>query len=245
MTHSEPKSHAQPDKTGEPAAEFDSYSRSYDAEVNRALSFSGLDVDFFTRVKADYLLDILAKEQGSTTGAALIDIGCGVGNYHQLIAGKVQRLVGVDVSSSCLATAKERNPHVEYAHFDGQNLPFPNASFDLAFAICVFHHVPVAARAALVLDIRRVLKPGGIFVIFEHNPLNPLTMRVVNRCEFDRDAVLLRSGECETLMKSAGFSKSETKFILTVPAAGKWMRRLDRLFAPLPFGAQYYTEGKA
>ena len=111
-------------------------------------------------------------------------------------------------------------PGIRYEVFDGTHLPFADRSFDAAFAINVFHHVPVAQRPALVADVRRVLRPGGLFAIFEHNPLNPVTRRIVNTCEFDKDAVLLKRRDSETLLEGAGFSDISTRYIFSVPAAG-------------------------
>ena len=44
---------------------------------------------------------------------------------------------------------------------DPGRIPLEDALFDFVTAVCVFHHVPPSARAALVLEVRRVLKPGG------------------------------------------------------------------------------------
>ena len=225
--------------------EFDAYSQSYDAAVNASISFSGLTVDFFTRVKVDYFLELIESLRPPAARAEVIDIGCGVGNAHPLLAGNIGRLAGVDVSAACLAEAAERNPRNEYRAYDGLNLPFPDASFDVASAVCVFHHIRLDWREALAKDVRRVLRPGGIFAIFEHNPLNPLTRRAVSQCKFDKGALLLRSREAEALLAAAGFADVETRFILAVPAKGAVLRRVDRLFARTPLGAQYVTTGRA
>jgi SAM-dependent methyltransferase len=152
-------------------------------------------------------------------------------------------MAGVDVSEACLATARGRTAGVEYSIYDGLHLPHPDASFDVVFSICVFHHIAIANRIPLAHDIRRVLRPGGMFAIFEHNPLNPLTMRVVNSCEFDKNAILLRSAEAETLMRETGFREVYSRFILTIPAKGSALRYVDQMFGRLPLGAQYYTVG--
>jgi len=225
------------------AEEFDTYKTSYRDAVNASLSFSGLDVDFFTRVKADYLLDLLGTRFGDPAALNLIDIGCGVGNYHKLLKPHLASLTGVDVAAECVAQAAAENPDVRYDSYDGGRLPYADSSFDAAFTICVMHHVPPADWANFVAEAMRVLKPGGMFAVFEHNPLNPLTMRVVNRCPFDRDAVLLRSGKTVDLMRAAGFAEVTPRFILSLPAANGLLRKADRLFSRLPFGAQYYVTG--
>lgn len=226
-------------------AEFDAYDRNYNKVVDRALSFSGLTVDFFTRAKADYFLELLTACASPAKRPDVIDIGCGIANSHPLFAGQVDRLVGVDVSSACIATAAARNPQNEYATFDGLNLPYPAQSFDAASAICVFHHVPIADRVRLATDVRRILRPGGLFAIFEHNPFNPLTLHVVSKCEFDKDAVLLRPQETEKLLGKAGFRQIQTRFILSVPAKGRLLRKIDHLFARIPLGTQYYSAARA
>jgi ubiquinone/menaquinone biosynthesis C-methylase UbiE len=226
-------------------SEFDAHSQDYDRKVNQALAFSGLRVDYFTKVKAAYLLDIIADAFGAARKVDLIDIGCGIGNYHPSLSPRVGRLAGVDVSADCIETARRRNGAVEYATFDGRILPYPDDSFDVAIAICVLHHVPVTDRPGLLNEVRRTLRPNGRLVIFEHNPSNPLTMRVVNNCEFDKNAVLLKRSECERLLNESGFSDVTSKFILTAPSFGRFTRKIDSMFSSLSFGAQYYTIGKS
>jgi SAM-dependent methyltransferase len=225
-------------------AEFDAYSADYDSHVNRALAFTGAKVDFFTRVKTEYLLDFMATRVPTLSDAAVLDVGCGTGNCHAALSGRLTRLCGIDVSASSIETAKGRNPAVDYAHYDGIHIPYPDSTFDFAFAICVFHHVPLGQRGPLIADIRRCLKPNGHFIIFEHNPSNPLTMRVINRCEFDRDAVLLKPRACEAMVQQGGFEKVNTQFILNVPALNAPLRTVDKWLSKLPLGAQYYTVGK-
>jgi SAM-dependent methyltransferase len=226
-------------------SEFDAYDQNYDDTVNRAIAFSGLTVDFFTRVKVEYFVELIEALRAPATRAEILDVGCGVALSHSLLSRRVGRLVGIDVSTACIAKAADQNPGNEYQQFDGVNLPYPDASFDAASAVCVFHHVPVADRVRLATDVRRVLRSGGPFAIFEHNPVNPLTMHVVNSCEFDKNAILLRRQETENLLGEAGFRDISTRFILTIPAAGRILRTVDRLFSRIPVGAQYFTVGHA
>jgi SAM-dependent methyltransferase len=226
-------------------AEFDAYDRNYNETVNRSIAFSGLTVDFFTRVKVRYFVELIEMLRPPAVHAEVLDVGCGVGNSHQLLSGHVGKIAGVDVSEACIAQAAAQNPQNEYRPYDGVNLPYPDNHFDAASAVCVFHHVPLAQRAGLATDVRRVLRPGGLFAIFEHNPFNPLTRWVVNNCEFDKNAILLRRQEAETLLEEAGFRDVDTQFILTVPAKGSVLHAVDRTFARLPIGAQYLTLGRA
>lgn len=226
-------------------SQFDAYAGSYDEAVNQSLAFLGMKVDYFTRVKAAYLLDLLQDHFGATRQLDLLDVGCGVGNYHALVAGQVGSLSGADVSAACLEQAGQRNPAVTYRHYDGGRLPFADDQFDAATTICVMHHVPPAQWEAFAAEMKRVVKPGGLAVVFEHNPLNPLTRRVVSNCEFDRDAVLLRQGRTRALLAGAGFRDVRSRAILSVPSGGRMTRRLDLALGRLALGAQYFVRGVA
>ena len=65
-------------------AEFDAYSSNYRALVNDSLALPGLSVDYFTKVKAEYLKDILRKAF-KTTFVDALDLGCGVGSSHRIL----------------------------------------------------------------------------------------------------------------------------------------------------------------
>jgi ubiquinone/menaquinone biosynthesis C-methylase UbiE len=227
------------------AKTFDSYKETYSEAVGASVSFTGLSADFFTRVKADYIGDIVDAHFGRGASLAALDVGCGVGNYHALLKPRFGTLSGVDVSGACVETARQRNADVDYKVYDGGALPYEDATFDVAFTICVLHHVPPTQWKNFAREMRRVLKPGGLGLVFEHNPRNPLTMRAVNTCPFDEDAVLLRNEETERLLQEAGFSRTRSRFILSVPPANVILRRIDRMFSGLPFGGQYYVAATA
>jgi SAM-dependent methyltransferase len=225
--------------------EFDAYRSTYKETVNDAISFSGFDVDFFTTAKAERLIRLLGEEIGDPQNLSILDVGCGVGTYHPLLRGRVGKISGVDTSSECLDEARLKNPDVSYAHYDGGALPFEQNHFDASFAICVMHHVPPAQWASFTSEMARVTKPGGIVVIFEHNPLNPLTRRAVNTCPFDADAVLLSKRQTLKYLRQAGLSAVRGRYILTIPAIKGPALVIDKLFGLLPFGAQYFAFGAA
>ncbi len=224
-----------------PDAQFDPYADSYERAVNRSLGFLPVKVDYFTRVKAGYLLDLLRRRFGETRRLDLLDVGCGTGNLHPLLVDRLGSVAGVDVSRECLARAAQRNPQTRYSHYDGKRLPYDDASFDAVTAICVMHHVAPQQWPAFVAELRRVLKPGGVAVVFEHNPRNPLTRRAVSNCEFDEDAVLLRTGEVARLLAGAGFSGIRSRSILSIPSFSKFTRDIDLILGHLTLGAQYFV----
>ena len=218
---------------------FDPYAGSYREHVRSAIGFVSRDCDLFTEVKAAHLLASAARRLGPTRGLAALDVGCGPGETDRFLDGVFGDLHGVDVSAAMIETARERNPSVRYAVSEAGTLPYPDERFDLAFAICVLHHVEPASRPTLVREMVRVVRPGGLLAVYEHNPLNPLTRLAVARCEFDRDAILLPPGEMRRAWRTAGAVPLGRRYLLFLPWRGGLLRRLERALAWSPLGAQY------
>ena len=223
---------------------FDSYRGNYRDVVQSSIDFSGLPHSFFIRAKADLLRELIARRLGPEK-PAMLDVGCGVGSFHPLLRGMVGRLSGIDVSSASIARARADNGDVDYRAFDGRSFPLDDASFDLVTAICVLHHVAPAEWAHFMNEMRRVVRPGGLICVIEHNPLNPLTRLAVARCEFDRDAVLLGAGKARKLMAAGGLREIGARYFLLLPWEVKPARRVEGALRNVPLGAQYAAFGTA
>lgn len=225
--------------------DFDDYHRhSYREEVQRAISFSGQDVNFFTEVKAQLLGELAARYLGDPAGLSALDVGCGVGLTDSALEGRFASLDGVDVSEGAVSEASAANPWVRYHSYDGLELPFEDDRFDLAFAICVLHHVEPLDRPAFAREMLRVVRPGGIVVVIEHNPLNPLTRAAAGRCEFDRGVTLLHRGEVRSLFDATGLTQVGSPYILFFPWRPTVFRRIERALGWVPFGAQFMAAGR-
>jgi SAM-dependent methyltransferase len=218
--------------------EFDRYRETYRDEIQRSIAFSGINVDFFTEAKGEVLLDTL-RGVGDPTRLNLLDVGCGPGLMHRFLAGKVGRLTGTDVSAEILEAARAANPGVEYVPGVGGKLPFGDGTFDVAFASCVLHHVKKQERPAFARELARVVRPRGLAVVFEHNPLNPLTRLGVARCAFDQDVELLRPREVTEILREAGLVRTTCRYIIFVPIRGAVTRALERRLKRVALGAQY------
>ena len=230
--------------TGGGAPEFDRYRDSYVDALDHAVGFSGRDPLFFARAKADLLVDLGGRLVGDPATLSLLDVGCGVGLVDAFLCGRFGAVHGTDVSAEMVAAARERNPYVEYAVARSGELPYATGAFDLAFAACVLHHVPPGERVALIREIARVLRPGGLGVVVEHNPFNPLTRVVVSRCEFDEDIELLRRSEAERLVAEGGLARVETRYVVFFPWRSRPLARIERALGWLPAGAQYYVSAR-
>lgn len=220
-------------------APFDAYKDGYRDAVQDSIAFSGLEIEFFTERKVSHLLRLARIRLGPPQTLRVADIGCGVGLSDGRLAPEVGELHGVDMARGALETAARDNPRVHYHHFDGERLPFEDGALDLAFAINVFHHVPLQERSRLLTEMARIVRPGGLVAIYEHNPLNPLTRLAVSRCAFDADAELLGRGELARLARGAGLELVMQDYIVFFPWRARVFSMIERALGWLPLGAQH------
>ncbi len=225
--------------------EFDQYAHNYKKLLNESISASGDESEYFAKYKANYVANSL--DEPLKKNLSVLDFGCGVGGClpHLTSMMPSARVFGVDVSGESIALAKQSNPDAILDQIIGDKIPLPDASIDVAMAACVFHHIPPAQRQHWVDELNRVLKPGGQLFIFEHNPLNPLTRRVVRLCEFDADAILLPRQESLNLLESAGMTNASVNYIVFFPEALSFAQPIERALKWLPLGAQYVAHAKA
>ncbi len=107
---------------------------------------------------------------GDLSAACVLEIGCGPGRILRAISGAAARAIGVDVSDTACATARENladRDNVEIVKNDGQGLgDIASDSVDLVVSFDVFQHIPTfEIQQAYLRETARVLKPGGKFVI--------------------------------------------------------------------------------
>lgn len=220
---------------------FDQFAKDYRPTLDRAVKMSGAEGSYFCRHKVE---QVRRREPGDFNGR-ILDFGCGDGaslsEFKELFPGC--QLFGTDVSELSIEIAADMHPDALVTPYDGEKLPYDENSFDIVFTSMVFHHIEFALHSRLMAEISRVLKPGGRFYIFEHNPLNPLTRKVVRECPFDEDAVLLPHGYTRRLIQECGFRGSKLTFALFFPRHKwlRWLLPLEDYLGWCPLGAQYFV----
>jgi len=229
--------------------EFDAHAKEYTEVLDGSLGFSGEGSAYFAEYKIRDLHRELT-EQGADTSARLrlLDFGCGVGTSMPHARRHFARaeLLGVDVSERSLDLARSR--HGNLARFflmTGDELPAEAAAVDAAYAMCVFHHVDESRHVDLLSKVRTRLNPGGMLIVYEHNPFNPLTRRVVNHCPFDENAKLIRASAMAKRYRDSGFKDVKVKYRVFFPRFLKALRFTEGLLSGLPLGGQYYVRGLA
>jgi ubiquinone/menaquinone biosynthesis C-methylase UbiE len=105
---------------------------------------------------------------GLSLGKRVLDFGCGVGRLSNALAEHATEVVGVDIARSMIEVAKRVNRRpgqVDFVHYDGQTLPFANETFDGAISMIVLQHAPLAVQLGCLLELIRVIRPGGVLVL--------------------------------------------------------------------------------
>jgi len=220
-------------------ARFDELSSSYDDLLRDPLRdrFTGQESMFFHRRKSELIRRFFRRRKTETSALHHLDVGCGKGELLNLLQGDFKRSAGCDVSADMMRQITGIETRVQT---DPLRIPFEDGAFDLVTAVCVYHHVPPVSRPSLTQEIRRVLKPGGIFCMIEHNPRNPVTRLIVSRTPVDADAILLEAEEARTLTAGARLTLSEQTYFLYFPQMlYRYLGRLEGMLATVPLGGQY------
>jgi hypothetical protein len=106
------------------------------------------------------------------------------------------------------------------------------------------HHVPPPSWDSFVAELLRVTRRDGVVLVFEHNPLNPLTRRAVRNCAFDDGAVLLGPKRVTAAFQRGGAEVVARRYILFTPFDGVRARDAERFVSWLPLGAQYVVAAR-
>lgn len=218
--------------------EFDRYAAAYSELLRNPIRdlFSS-DSGFFHRRKWMVIQDFLARFEVDASSLSWLDVGCGRGELLRLAGGNFVRAVGCDPSFGMMRSCTL----AEVSHQSSPtDLPFDDLSFDLITAVCVYHHVDKEEREALTRSIYRVLKPGGLFCLVEHNPWNPITRRIVRACPVDSDAKLLNASAAQQITCSAGLEMIDSAYFLYLPERiFRHFPKIENSLRKCPLGGQF------
>jgi len=227
----------------EKPASFDAYAHDYAALMKdpiRDKFASGSR--FYAERKIEIIRKFFDRERMPTRQFDWLDIGCGQGELLRLGRSYFKSSAGCDPSMRMLEFCQD----LKVRHQSSMDsLPFEDAAFDFITAVCVYHHVAEDRRAALTAQALRVLRPGGVICLIEHNPLNPVTKLIVSRSPIDADAHLLTASQARRLLLNAGCRIVQSEFFLIFPERlHRFTRRIENSLGGLPIGGQYAIFGR-
>jgi SAM-dependent methyltransferase len=214
--------------------QFDQFAGDYERILDRTVAVSGEDSAYFAEYKARYLRRLLSP---SFSGKVL-EFGCGIG----LLSGFLKKhlpaiqLNGFDVSHDSIR--KVNRTLTEQGLFTSDSAQLAH-DYHLIVVANVMHHIAPEQRKTVVQDLANRLNSQGSLAIFEHNPANPATRWVVERCPFDKDAILLPPAEISGYLSHANLCLVRRDYILFLPHVLAWLRPVEPWLAWLPMGAQY------
>jgi len=211
--------------------------------VDDTIRYTGYDTENLAYAKLQKLKSLfpgLSKKEFQ-----LLDFGCGVGNLYEHVSKFFPGCVytGVDSSKKSVKKARSRFPaKVNFQEYSSSN--WQGLKYDLIFSAGVFHHIPHFEHAKLINKLSSLLNNGGKLVIWEHNPLNPVTQKIVRDCPVDQDAVLVSSKTLKEYFKQVSLSNDQIIYTTFFPRFLSKLNFLDPYLGWLPLGGQYLVTGQ-
>jgi SAM-dependent methyltransferase len=219
-------------------AEFDGFAADYDDLLKDPLrDWFSPDGGFFVSRKVDVLLGLARTLGENTAQLTWLDVGCGKGGLLRAGRPHFRAAMGCDVSTAMIASCADLDVVLQQSTVA---IPLPDESVDWVTAVCVYHHIDAGERRQLTADIHRVLRPGGICAVIEHNPLNPAVQVIIRRTPVDEHAALLTAGKTRRILRTAGFQIAATRYFLYLPQRiYPRAAAIEAALARLPLGGQY------
>lgn len=143
---------------------------------------------------------------GVGLGDNLLEVGPGPGLSTDILVERCRRVTSVEIdgrlAASLASRTRERAAGLRVVRGDGTALPFGDAHFSAAVCFTMLHHIPGAElQDQLFREVRRVLKPGAVFVATDS--LRSFTMKLIHI----RDTmVLIDPVTIKSRLERAGFS---------------------------------------
>ncbi len=199
----------------------ETYAQSFGKEWT-AFSRTQLDSANGTRISYFRFRQLCPIDLCKLKGKLVLDVGCGMGRFLEIVAEHGAEAVGVDMSQAVDSAAKnlERFNSVYVAQADLFSLPFNPETFDYIYSFGVLHHTPSPRNA--INELVKYLKPGGKLSIWVYGRRAPLWIPRPDRVY----GYFFRLMKYDTLLK---FLKIYVKLALLIgrfPKIGRFYRIL-------------------
>lgn len=125
------------------------------------------------REHARVFADLVRRHVPASSRLSILEWGCGPGrlirHLPDLLADRAPRLNGTDYNPATIAWCAANLPGIDFA-LNGlaPPLPFPDGAFDAVYNFSVFTHLSADMHEAWAMELRRVLRPGGLLIATTH-----------------------------------------------------------------------------
>ncbi|MGF1552644.1 MAG: bifunctional 2-polyprenyl-6-hydroxyphenol methylase/3-demethylubiquinol 3-O-methyltransferase UbiG [Paracoccaceae bacterium] len=181
-------------------------------------------------------------------GRDALDLGCGGGFLAEALVERGARVTGLDPSEGAIESARtharEAGLDIRYDVGPGEAMPYADDSFDLVLSVDVLEHV--SSLDATLDEVRRVLRPGGVFC-FDTINRNPVARLAVITAAEDvlgllpkgthDPSMFIKPAELRGMLEARGFAVRPFKGL----APTGLNRRLDPTFGVIPLTAIIYV----
>jgi ubiquinone/menaquinone biosynthesis C-methylase UbiE len=157
---------------------------------------------FASRGLARRYMEPLRRQAIGLARGVVLELGAGSGlNFALYVPGQVERVEAIEPDATMLRYAEQRRQHapvpIALTQAPAEAIPFADATFDCVVGTLVL--CSVISPAVALQEVKRVLKPGGALLLFEHvragggiaaridDGLTPLTKRFAGGCHWNRD----------------------------------------------------------
>ncbi len=187
------------------------WENSFDEQIAKQ-AFNTAPVEALVRTISYYLRDRYAAD--GVDQLHFMEMGCGAGPNLRWLAGKGMRVSGVDISPKALALARQNLGSAGIEERIGQlveapasETPFEAESFDGVIEACVFQHLDRDERLRAFAEVKRVLKPDGLFVGYMLDVGHTVFEKRKNeQLEGDPGTIILNDGRSKLYLTDIGIS---------------------------------------
>jgi SAM-dependent methyltransferase len=212
--------------------DFDDFSLNYEDKILKSFGNIDSNVSYYHSGKTK-----IAKRELNFTPNKILDFGCGIGSMLKFLKETFtdSKFYAYDESLKSLEHLKIKYPDVNCVYSLNSV-----EKFDLIIVSNVIHHVKSTERSDLFQKIYNLLDDNGRLLIYEHNPYNPITLKVVANCEFDIDAELINKKNLIKLCNENNFQLQKSGYIHFFPSKLKILFNLEKYLKWFFLGAQYF-----
>jgi len=222
---------------------FGQFSKNYNDILSEVTKGIGFDAAHFANQKLKKLRQINPSICDSAIN--FLDYGCGIGNlckdFHDYFPKA--NYFGVDISHDVIGESRSTYSGKGEFYETGSD-EWKGRSYDLIFTACVFHHIPSNQHENILTELRELLLSSGKIILWEHNPLNPFTRKIVRDCIFDKDAVLISPNQMRKMFAQTQLSPVQIIYTTFFPSQLGFLSPLENILGWLPLGGQYVAIGQ-